>query len=163
MKITTSDSHPFFNTYHDHKYIKSHGSEKIISLKDDKQPKRKYILENDLSKELVVYHIDGGIIPGSTSNKCDYGIYTEDDLLILIELKGCDYKHALEQVDATIDQLITANTRPQRLCARIVGKKIPRASTSNTDETKLVKRIKAFGNGTFDKRDPQMTEKLSKI
>lgn len=163
MKITASDSYPFFNAYHDLQYIRSHGAEKIVSLKDDNQPKRKYILENDFGEELVVYHIDGGIITGSETNKCDFGIYTEDDLLILIELKGCEYKHALEQVNATIDQLITSKTKPKRLCARIVAKKIPRATTSNTEEAKLVKRLKAFGNGTFDKKDPQMTEKLSKI
>lgn len=162
MKITT-ESHSFFKIFHDDGYIDNHGDIPIVSLHDTKQPKRKYILKNDIKKEHVVYHIDGGLVSEQNTNKCDYGVYTEDDLLILIELKGCDYNHALEQINSTIDNFKRRKAQPSRVCARIVASKIPSATTSNTVETKLVKRLKQLGNGTLRKMAPQLSEALSTV
>ena len=162
MSISNDGKHPFFDKYHDVAYIVSNDSRSIVSVCDKKNPKRKYILHNDIGKGLVVYHIDGGLISSNDTDKCDYGIYTDDDWLILVELKGCGYDHALEQINTTIDLLIKSPLRIKRVCARTVCSHIPKASTTNTKEVTLLKKLKTL-NGTFEKKSVLFEEKLSKV
>ena len=100
-----------------------------------------YILDNPLRKELVIYQIDNGLIK-STAIKCDFGIYTENDILFLVELKSPEreYAHALEQIINTIEMLIVGkHISVNKLNARIVSRKYPNIPTAK--ERKLENRL----------------------
>ena len=90
MKINNEPRWQFYNAYHESRYIKSHNAKRNVVLKE-KGEKSEFRLHNDSEKEIVVYKIDGGILTSNEIKKCDYGVYTEQDVLYLIELKGSDY------------------------------------------------------------------------
>lgn len=85
---TDKREYSFYENFHEGRYIQSHDQRHTVVLKEPRED-REYRLINDLKKELVVYKIDAGVITEHEAgdNKCDFGIYSEDDLLILVELK----------------------------------------------------------------------------
>ena len=144
MKINIGEKWPFFSAYNDEKYIKSHDQRKIVVLKEPKES-REYRLKNKSAKELVVYHVDGGVVSSNDVLKCDYGIYTEDNVLFFVELKGSDYIHALDQMNSTINLLIE---KPQikvaRLNTRIVLSKVSVPAILPTQEKMLIRVVKKY-------------------
>ena len=120
----------FYENYHDSSYIEFHGIKSNVKLKEPRES-RKYSLCNDIKKDLVVYKIDGGLFKSQAigDTKCDYGIYTEDELLILVELKGGNYKKAVQQITNTTKLLgLNGSNKIKRLIARTVlsnGRKVP--------------------------------------
>jgi hypothetical protein len=162
--VITKDTHPFFHDYNDDQYIKSYAKTKIIVVEEKK---RKYSLTNDLQKEIIVYHIDGGLIQEKEEGdiKCDYGIYTEDKLLILVELKGSDYEQAISQILNTTKKLeITKDSKKiEKLLARVVlskGTNVPYLRSSALTELKnLLKQFK----GNILAKSKELEENLSKI
>lgn len=162
--------YPFYERFHDEQYIQSHDSRMEVKLKE-KREDREYHLINDAKRELVVYCIDGGVISKQEAgdNKCDFGIYTEDEFLILVELKGADYKKAIEQIWTTTKTLgIGAQMKVKKLLARVVvskGKNVPNLLT--TDLTHLKKRISEI-NGQWRNeyilaKSKRLEEILSKL
>lgn len=158
MKISISDDFPFFQNYHDNSYIESHDCRKIVSLKENG---RTYVLENDTTEELIVYHIDGGLIRQNDMGKCDYGIYSEKNNLILVELKGSDYNHACGQLVSTIECFQKSGVGEQSLFARIVLSKGRVPATRSTNETKLKKLLKE--GSRLKSSSLKMQEQLSKL
>lgn len=86
----------------------------------------------------VVYQVDGNII--KVGNKCDYLILAQQDVSdinnekwksIFVELKGTDVIHALEQLDATLDNQLFVHSSINEIHARIVAKSFP-ANNANT-------------------------------
>ena len=152
-KIKTDKNYPFFNKYHDIAYIQRHDCSKIISLHEPKE-NRYYKLKNNLQKEIIVYQIDKGIINNNNELKCDYGIYTEDDHLFLIELKGTDLDHALNQINSTIEILLKkTKIKVSNLNIRIVLSKIRVPKIYATKEKKLKHMlIKEYGGGDYKKQ-----------
>lgn len=129
FKIVADEKHPFFNAYHKEAYIKSHDCRSTVVLSEQQM---QYILYNPSKKEIVVYQIDKGLIQGSAL-KCDFGIYTENDILFLIELKRPEreYAHALEQIINTIELLIvTKHISVKKLNTRIVSRNYPKILTA---------------------------------
>lgn len=152
----------FFEHYHDDSYILSHDCRRYVSLKD-KGETRKYSLENDLKKDLVVYHVDGGVIQGNDTNKCDFAIYTEDKWLVLVELKGADYNKAIGQIISTIDQLIKIpEVSVNRVFSRIVLSKVRAPELRTSTETILKNRMIQY-RGNLKKATNELKEKLSSI
>lgn len=151
MKIEVTKNNPFFGAYHDKDYIISHDDKTIVVLREPRES-REYRMKNKARKELVVYRIDGGLIPDNDIMKCDYGVYTEEDALYLIELKGAHYIEALEQLLSTITILLQ---KPQihvtRLNARIVLSKVRVPDIISSQEKKLLKQIQAR-NGNLIKK-----------
>ena len=153
-KIVADDNYPFYKVYHDESengYIISHDCRSKIAVKEKKM---QYNLDNPSNKETVVYKIDDGIIKGPEW-KCDFGIYTEENVLFLIELKNPErgYEHALEQIINTIELLIKANKiSVKELNARIVVKNYPEIPSSRERmlEVKLRKHYKC--NLQYDNR-----------
>ena len=137
MKIELDGKVPFFQAYHASTYIVSHDDRNVVTLKEPRES-RIYKFKNVSKKELVVYKIDGGLISDNAVQKCDFAILTEDDVLFLIELKGADYIHALQQLLSTISTLLL---RPQimvqKLNARVVLSKIRVPDIMTTQEKKL--------------------------
>lgn len=153
---------PFYEQYHDSSYIKSHDCRPEVSLKD-KRENRKYILVNDSNKEVVVYLVDGGIITTTSEKKCDYAIYTEDDLLILVELKGSDYLKALEQINNTITLLIkNQSIKLSKMHARVVLSRMPTPAIITTEEKKLKDRLKIY-KGNLEKKNILLKESTSML
>ncbi|MCQ2211450.1 MAG: hypothetical protein MJZ34_14285 [Paludibacteraceae bacterium] len=158
MKIEGNNEYPFFYKYHKQSYIKSHDCRPIVTV-SEKQ--RKYILENDIKKELVVYHIDGELIDNQSIDKCDYGIYTEENHLILVELKGSDYNHACKQLASTINYIKDEDISISQFFARIVLSKGRTPATLTSEEAKLKKLLK--NEKLLKSSSLQMKEKLSDL
>ena len=161
MKIENNDKWRFYQAYHDGNYIKSHDARKKVVLKERRES-REYHLQNNSEQELVVYKIDGGIIEDNTLLKCDFGIYTERDILYLIELKGADYIHAIKQIQSTIDILLEKpNISVKQLNARIVLSKYRSPAILSTEEKKLNRLLKTkYGNGTINRQTRKMEERI---
>lgn len=160
-KIKVLNKFHFFSQYHCKDYILYHDCRKIVVLKDKKENST-YKLANDSQKELVVYKIDSGIIEDNNIPKCDYGIYSENDTLFLIELKGKDLEHAIDQISCTINTLITQpNITISQVNARIVLSKVSTPDIHTTKEKKLQQLLKnKFGNGTYKKKSRELEEHL---
>lgn len=161
MKIENNDKWRFYQAYHDGNYIKSHDARKKVVLKERRES-REYHLQNNSEQELVVYKIDGGIIEDNTLLKCDFGIYTDQDILYLIELKGADFQHALEQIQSTISLLLEKpNVGVNQLNVRIVLSKYRNPDILSTEEKKLNRILRTkYGNGTMKKQTRMMEESI---
>lgn len=143
MKINTGGNWPFFSAYNDNRYILSHDERKIVVLREPKES-REYRLENKSGKELVVYQVDGGVIASTNMLKCDFGVFTEDNVLFLVELKGAYYIHALEQILSTIGLLVVRPAlKVARLNARIVLSKVCVPAILPSQEKKLLALVKS--------------------
>jgi len=157
MKNNTNKNLSFFDSYNNVAYIKSHDTRKKVVLREPKEA-REYRLDNTSGKKIVVYTIDGGLINDNNVLKCDYGIYTEDDILYFIELKGDDYVWALKQLLSTIDILLV---RPQvnvnRFNARIVLSKMRVPDIIPVEEKKLQLYVSKRG-GDFIKKCRVLTD-----
>ena len=130
MKLTEKHNDPH--------YTKSQDRRPRISLKD-KGESRKYVGENPNGLLLTVYQVDGGIFNSTKAGdkKCDFAIYTESDNLYLIELKGGDYSRSLDQLENTLQQLLTIDIEtPQSVQARVVLSKTKIPGTLDTKETR---------------------------
>ena len=159
MTINDNKKWPLYHKYNHHSYTKSHDRRKEVVLKEPREA-REYRLYNNSSKELVVYRIDKGVINDDDILKCDYGIYTEDNELYLVELKGSDYNHAINQLSSTINILLI---QPQitvgRLHTRVVLSKKHTPDILTTPEMKLRKLLKRF-KGDFDKKSQVFEENV---
>lgn len=141
-KIRATPEWPFYNEYHNQEYIDFHDCRTSIVLRQEGQKNSpKYQLVNACKKEVVKYRIDPGVI-GTDGKKCDYGVYTEDRRLILVEIKGGDYGHALKQIGETVDQLFhKPEVKVDRLDARVVLTRTPSPDLYRTEEKKLRKKL----------------------
>lgn len=160
---------PFYEEYHDTSYIQWHDKRPTVCL-EEKGEKSKYYLKNDNKKELVVYQIDGGVFKSTAEGdkKCDFGIYTEDELLILVELKGGNYKKAIKQLTNTTTLLgLNGSNKIKKLLARTVltnGKSVPNITT--TEIAKLKGLITKYNGGYKEEyigKATKLEEILSKI
>ena len=139
-----------------------HDQRAAVSLKD-KNENRTYRLENDLGHDIVTYRVDGGICKSNDIKKCDFAIYTVDNHLILIELKGSDYLQAVRQLISSYNELIKPKKIPlTRLHARIVLSKA-RIPDIKTSEDMKLERILKLHNGTFKKKSQLLKDKTSEL
>ena len=161
QKIKAQKEWPFFLAYHDDAYISRHDSKKEVVLRESGE-NRTYRLHNKSGKEIVVYKIDGGIINNEDVLKCDNGIYTEDDLLILIELKGADLNHALGQIKSTIDILIKRpSIKVKKLNVRIILSKVSVPRIIASKENKLKQMLhKSYGGGDYKKQSRTLEDTI---
>lgn len=162
--------YPLYEEYHDSSYIKSHDKRQTVSL-TEKGEKSQYYLHNDINKELVVYQIDGGVFKSTAEGdqKCDFGIYTEDELLILVELKGGNYKKAIKQLTNTTTLLgLNGSNKIKKLLARTVltnGRSVPNITTTETAQLKglITKYNGGYKEEYIGKATLKFEDTLSKI
>ncbi len=161
QKIKAQQEWPFFQAYHDGAYINRHDCSKEVVLREPGE-NRTYKLHNKTGKEIVVYKIDGGLISNDDVLKCDNGIYTEDNLLFLIELKGADLNHALDQINSTIDILIKRpSIKVKRLNARIVLSRVSVPRITASKENKLKQLLhKSYGGGDYKKQSRTLEDTI---
>lgn len=162
VNTPVSERHEVYDAYHDDSYILSHDCRKVVSL-TDKGEDRVYRLINDVKRELVVMRVDGGIFNDSSNSKCDFGIYTQDRMLILVELKGAGYSHAVDQIDKTINEMIAKQRlHLGKLHARVVLSKTRVPNTLTSKEMALKRKLMPYG-GTLAKGTRLIEERLSNL
>jgi hypothetical protein len=137
----------FAEQYINTKYIQQKGRVSQVSLTENKKTYKAY---NTNNLDLSVYQVDGGIITSTAIKKCDFAIYTETDSLYLIELKGSDYKQAIDQLCTTIDNFKTTCAKPNKVFTRIVLSKTPTPNITQNLELKVKKKIKEFAKSSGD-------------
>lgn len=149
----------FHEVYTDPSYIESDGQHSIVQANDKGSP-CKWKGVNSKKKRVIKYRVDDGIITSKAESKCDYAVYVEGDSIYLIELKGSNYNHALEQIDATLDKLIIApNIETASVNGRIVLTKGRVPGIKYSKEPSLVKKLKKL-NGTLESRTKLFEEKI---
>lgn len=108
----------------------------------------KYVMEFNPPVDCAAYAVDGNIIKGTGTDKCDKVVFTQStDLLtsIFVELKGSDVAHAIKQLEATINHPLFSNNRTGKIVARIVSRKMP-ANAGNSVVVKAKNRFRAKYN-----------------
>lgn len=145
----------FYKKHPDASCIRIDDNRSTVVLKDAREP-RKYIAQNIRKKGIVVYQIDGGLLKDATQLKCDYALLTEDNHLYLVELKGSDYPHALEQIIHTIQVL---EPEVNLLNARVVLSKVRVPGLRVTQEVKLQNLLSRY-HGDLKKKAVELEEKI---
>ena len=117
-----------------------------LSLKENKTV---YRLDFGKRRKCVAYQVDGNII--QDGNKCDYLILARQDDVhpndeswksIFVELKSKNnVLHALEQLDATLDNKIFRHQSVNEVHARIVAKTFP-ANRADPEFEKAKRKFK---------------------
>ncbi|GEN76694.1 hypothetical protein [Chryseobacterium hagamense] len=127
----------------------------IVSFRD-KKSSTKYIYKNNKKDELSKYRIDGCII-NDNGSKCDYILINcTKKKVFFIELKGSDLVKAIEQIDRSLD-LLLSYFEDYTIEARIV---LTRVNTVDLKDIKLLKlenRIKNL-KGQLIKQTRQLDE-----
>lgn len=81
----------------------SFDNRKNISISENR---KKYLLHNDLSNYIAVFHVDGAMVRDNDKIKCDNLLIDATGMkAIFVELKGTDLAHALQQINQTIDMM----------------------------------------------------------
>lgn len=100
-----------------------------------------YVLSFTPETDSCAFQIDGDIIKGSTTDRCDYVVLAcHDDSWaeIFVELKGSDIAHAVAQIKATVNHPMFKQTKHILRRARVVT---PNRIPSNTGNS-VVERAK---------------------
>lgn len=108
-----------------------------------KERDKRYCLVNDKNCKVALYHMDGGVVSNDEDEpRCDYLYIVFDEqcpTAIFAELKGRNCRHALAQLQASINRFGPCLGR--RICARVICKSVPRIH-NNSDEIKLKRELR---------------------
>ena len=106
-----------------------------------REKKSQYRLENPAGKEICRTQIDGCYL--SQGKKCDWLLVDcEPENAYFVELKGTDFRHAIEQINATINY-VEGDLDSFDFFARVVLTKSPTPFLRNTpDVLKFEKRLR---------------------
>lgn len=96
---------------------------------------------NPKKEEFSRTRVDGCVITNKTA--CDWWIAHEGSGSVLIELKGCDVDHAIEQIEATFDYLSKNNLLHEKNAAMIICVKPPRHPSFTSKLQKAKSRLSA--------------------
>ena len=120
--------------------------------------KRKYELINISLKKVCKIKIDGGYIDDTTVNKCDYGfLICDDNHILLVELKGVDFIHAIEQIYTTI--LLKRNEfNSFKVSARIVLTKMNVPNIQNNPKFLKLKKVITQKDGDIKYKSRVLSE-----
>ena len=97
------DKTPIMSSSCDRDCLISFDDRKNISISENR---KKYLLHNDLSNYIAVFHVDGAMVQDNDKIKCDNLLIDATGMkAIFVELKGTDLAHALQQINQTIDMM----------------------------------------------------------
>lgn len=91
---------------------------KIMSLEEHGV---KYVMEFNPPVDCVAYTVDGNIIKGTGTDKCDKLIFAKSVkrlVSIFVELKGSDVAHAVKQLEATINHPLFSKKQDRQDCCK---------------------------------------------
>lgn len=128
-----------------------------------------YILENTAKRNVARVHIDGGVIDSQDCMKCDYGLFINPiaenaGIAILVELKGKDTKHALNQLISTLQLSPFKNL--SEVYSHIYGRIVCTGNVPNiqsTDEFLDAKECFASMGGNVRMREYYFEEKIENL
>ncbi len=122
--------------------------------------KRKYVLNNKHKQQICKLKVDKGIIQDEDVNKCDYAfLICDSNSLILVELKGSDLLHAVEQIISTIN-IFGTNIRHNTVSARIVLSKVNVPNLQNNPKYLKLKKLIKSKNGNIRYQSRLLEEQL---
>lgn len=107
------------------KYQRCSSEECLMSLDSRsiavfEENKKKYRLRNPEPDLLARYQVDGAMLQDQDNIKCDNLVIDLDKkIAIFVELKGTDLRHALAQIDSTVNRLC-GGLKGYRMYSRIV-------------------------------------------
>lgn len=149
----------FTDLFTESRYIKFSDTRPKAVFTDLKES-REYRVYNECGKLITGYRVDGGIITSLDISKCDFALSTEDDRIFLIELKGGNYKKALEQISNTVDLLIkNTGVTAKEVNGRIVLSKYKAPALFENEEKRLIAKLKKYG-GNLRKKGCLLEEKI---
>lgn len=126
---------------------------------------KRYNLVNDKNCLITQYHVDGGLVyDDKVEQRCDY-LYVVHDTTeitaILVELKGKDIKHAVEQLEKSANRF--GRSISGRMFGRIVCSAVPRLY--NDPAVKNLEKIfrKCNGGNLVLASSQNYEEKYSKL
>lgn len=140
--------------------VNSHDSRSIIKCIENR---KQYSLINDLKLNIINFHLDGAVIKSSTQKKCDYIVLptnANNNVVILVELKGSCYNTAISQIYETI-RLYDKNFVGNKIYARIICGGVP--NIQNTPCVLQLKRELLKSGGNLVSKTISLEEKLSKL
>lgn len=112
-----------------------------------KENKKEFIVHNNQEKLIAVYHVDGCLI--KTTKCCDYLVLIlEDRLAHFVELKGTDIEKAVDQLNASLDQL-QSSLKGNNIHAWIISSRVKTPAIKSSKVIKLQKRLKQL-NGKLE-------------
>lgn len=121
----------------DEKCLKFSDSRKIASVKERG---KELTVQNESGKEIAVYHVDGCLI--QQGRCCDYLLLIiDDECAHFIELKGSHIEKAIEQINASIDNLFP-KLSTYKINAWIISSKARAPALRSTHMIKLKQRLK---------------------
>jgi hypothetical protein len=121
----------------------------------DAKVSREYIGKNPNKKELMGLRIDDCLI--TEGQKCDFLLINiNDKTLYFIELKGSDLVKAIDQIDRTLDILLS-KIEHQTVHGRVVLSRVSTPDLVSSRYIKLKKRLKDL-NGTLEQKSVLMEE-----
>ena len=102
-----------------------------------KERRSKMIFENPQRREVRLLKVDECAIQEGL--RCDYAMTAEENIEeFYIELKGCDVRHAFEQLEASI-QILSDNPQKQPKICFIISTRSPSESPETQKMKKLMK------------------------
>lgn len=115
-----------------------------------KEKKSKYVGKNNGLKNIEGYRVDGILITDGR-RCCDHCLaLPADNILILVELKGCDLSYACTQILSTIDYLVSKNVKAVYK-ARIVLTRVSVPALEGVEFKKLRKKVRSLGGNVIKK------------
>jgi hypothetical protein len=112
--------------------------------------KSTYRYVNKSRQHVAKIKVDGGLVPSTDTKKCDWLLINWDSAhSFFVELKGCDVKKAIDQINATLD-LLWADVKTMGIGiahARIVLSKTPNPNFIRSEQRILEKRLKLCSHG----------------
>jgi hypothetical protein len=111
---------------------------KVSKVKIAEKGKQAVFL-NPMKEDFSRTRVDGCVIENKTA--CDWWIAQESAGSVLVELKGCDVEHAIEQIEATFDYLSKNKLLHAKNAAMIVCAKPSRHPSFTTKLQKARSRL----------------------
>lgn len=140
-------------------------TDKREKVKCEERSKKYTLINTDNRKEIRKYNLDGGIVKNEIGFKaCDNLLIVYDTEMvkaIFVELKGSDYKHAVEQLKKTI-QYFEPQLKNCDIYARIVHTQgVPRIKNSGLQID--LERIVRKNRGNLKAKEKSFEEKISEL
>lgn len=124
-----------------HQELESQGFKPFLTLAlrkelSIKEQRSKYVASLGAPRMSSAFQVDGKII--TSGSKCDFLVLAESAdkngwVQVLVELKGSDIHHAIEQLEATLKTKRFSHSSISSYNARVVGRSYP---SSNSDPTR---------------------------
>ena len=133
------------------------------------EKEKEYRLRNDLKSSrayIAVFNVDGGMIVNADEKKCDYMFVVSDlnkAIVVLIELKGKDYKRAIQQINEMLGILNAPFKTFNKVYGRVIFRSKSTPDMKNIPQIMEVKRKLKQLHGDFIMRKGSLEESVENL